>query len=133
MASVTHAELLAYRETLLRTRAELLAAGDFEVRAELDTPVPSSRDQDEAPLVEMSQSIASARNRERGERLAKVDEALERIVNDPDSVGLCAECQEPIPVRRLQLMPFATHCVPCQSSSEVNPHGPGRRKIMDYR
>ena len=131
--AVTPTELLAYRDLLIRTRAELVAAGDFEVRAELDTPVPSSRDQDEAPLVEMSQSIASARNRERMERLAKVDEVLHLIGTDSASVGLCAECEEPIPARRLQLMPFATHCVPCQSSSEVSPHGPGRRKIMDYK
>ncbi len=130
---MTHTELLAYRDSLIQMRAELIAAGDFEVRAELDTPVPSSRDQDEAPLVEMSQSIASARNRERADRLAKVDDVLARIGSDPDSVGLCAECGEPIPQRRLQLMPFATQCVPCQSSSEVNPHGPGRRKITDYR
>ncbi len=130
---MTHRELLAFRDSLLKARADLIAAGDFEVRAELDTPVPSSRDQDEAPLVEMSQSIASARNRERGERLAKVDEVLQRISSEPETIGLCAECQEAIPARRLQLMPFATHCVPCQSTAEVNPHGPGRRKIMDYR
>jgi DnaK suppressor protein len=130
---VTHAELTAFRDTLLRIRAELLAAGDVEVRAELDTPVPSARDEDEAPLVEMTQSIASARNRERAERLAKVDEVLALIASEPENVGRCVECDEPIPARRLQLLPFATQCVPCQSASEVNPHGPGRRKITDYR
>ncbi len=133
MPYVTLPQLAAFRDTLLRVRDELVEAGDVEVRAELDTPVASARDQDDAPLVEMSQSIASVRNRERGERLAKVNEALARIAEDPDGVGLCDGCGEAIPPRRLQLLPFATSCVPCQSAVEVNPHGPGRRKIMDYR
>lgn len=130
---MTVAELQTLHDGLLRARQELVDAGAFEVKAEMDSPVASARDEDEAPLVEMGQAIASARNIERIERIQKIDNALRRLVESPDDYGLCARCGEPIPIRRLALMPFATSCVPCQSSREVTPHGPGRRKITDYR
>ena len=130
---MTPAELHKVHAALSKLREELVEAGAVEVKAELDSPVPSARDEDEAPLVEMSQAIASMRNRERAERLAQIDEAVQRLHDAPGDYGLCEACGEPIPVRRLELMPFATLCVPCQSTVEVNPHGPGRRKITDYR
>ena len=130
---MTAAELTTVQAALLKLRGELVAAGAVEVRAELDSPVASARDQDEGPLVEMGQTIASVRNRERAERLAQIDECLRMLLESPSEYGLCEGCGEPIPVRRLALLPFASHCVPCQSKSEVDPHGPGRRKITDYR
>ena len=130
---MTHAEREAVRAALVKLHDDLVDAGAFAVKAELDSPVPSSRDEDEAPLVEMGQAIASARNRERGERLGQIAEALRRLVEEPDEFGLCEACGEALPPRRLALMPFATLCVPCQSAAEGDPHGPGRRKVTDYR
>ena len=43
---------------------------------------------------------------------SKLTEALKRIDDDPD-FGLCLECEEPIPVARLLLLPETTHCVKC--------------------
>ncbi|OLD64244.1 MAG: hypothetical protein AUI47_06965 [Acidobacteria bacterium 13_1_40CM_2_68_5] len=37
---------------------------------------------------------------------------------DPGRYGLCASCSGPIPVARLEALPFATLCVPCQERSE---------------
>lgn len=130
---MTPAELHQVKEGLLRARAALADAGSFSVRAELDSPVASARDQDEAPLVEMGQAIASARNRERVERIYQIDDALRRLIETPEAYGRCEACGEPIPVGRLTLRPFATSCVPCLSATEVSPKGSGRRKIMDYR
>lgn len=130
---MTPAELQQVRDGLLRARVSLAEAGSFAVRAELDSPVASARDQDEAPLVVMGQTIASARNRERVERLYQIDDALRRLIETPDAYGRCEVCGEPIPVGRLTLMPFATSCVPCLSATEVSPKGGGRRKVTDFR
>lgn len=129
---MTPAELQRVRDALQRMHHELVEEGAFEVRAELDTPVASSRDQDEAPLVEMGQSIASARNRERTRRIEQIVDALRRLHDEPDEFGLCDACSEPIPARRLELMPFAKLCVPCQSQAEGPRGGHVRKKITDY-
>ena len=50
------------------------------------------------------------------EILQLVREALLRI--DDGSYGTCDGCEEPIPVRRLEALPYAGYCVPCQSKAE---------------
>lgn len=45
------------------------------------------------------------------ERLAEVDEALERM--DEGSYGTCAECGKPIPEARLEARPLSIRCVDC--------------------
>jgi len=44
-------------------------------------------------------------------KLAKLERALTRI-SDPE-FGLCAICEEPIPIGRIMLMPETTVCVQC--------------------
>lgn len=51
-------------------------------------------------------SLASARN-----RFNRLEHALRRI--DADDFGICTECENPIPIKRLMLMPEATRCVRC--------------------
>src|SRR3974377_1715353 len=46
------------------------------------------------------------------EMQAVVKEALERLA--AGRYGLCAVCQEPITVARLQALPFAVRCLSCQ-------------------
>ena len=43
--------------------------------------------------------------------LRQVDEAIERL--DAGTYGICANCGRPIPAERLEVRPFATHCVAC--------------------
>lgn len=43
--------------------------------------------------------------------LRQVDEALARL--DAGAYGLCAGCGQPIAAARLEVRPFATHCVAC--------------------
>ena len=66
----------------------------------------------------MSQSIASSRNRNRAGVLARVLAALARLDDDPDSFGNCAECEEPIAAKRLELMPYVELCVECQQAKD---------------
>ncbi len=48
--------------------------------------------------------------------LKLVDEALERI--NKGEYGICQRCGEPIPIRRLEVLPFALYCVKCQEEIE---------------
>ncbi|PRB03411.1 molecular chaperone DnaK [Microbacterium sp. MYb72] len=43
--------------------------------------------------------------------LRQVDEALARL--DTGDYGVCAVCGQRIPAARLEVRPFATHCVAC--------------------
>jgi len=44
--------------------------------------------------------------------LREIEAALERM--DNDEYGTCAECDEPISMKRLHAVPWAHYCVPCQ-------------------
>jgi len=50
------------------------------------------------------------------EILQLVREALDRI--EEGSYGACDACDDPIPPRRLEALPYARYCVACQSKSE---------------
>jgi DnaK suppressor protein len=48
--------------------------------------------------------------------LRDVDSALQRL--EAGTFGICVECEEDIPTRRLQALPWAARCVPCQEKAE---------------
>lgn len=128
------ADLQTLRARLLQRRAELIAEGDVPVDLGGGGDVVSKPDEDAAPLAEMTQVIASGRNRARTAALRAIDDALRRLAQDPDDFGLCPECDEPIPLERLILMPEVSLCAECQRAEEArNPRGAARRHLTDYR
>jgi RNA polymerase-binding transcription factor len=50
------------------------------------------------------------------EILQQVDEALHRIAKV--TYGVCAECGDEIEKKRLEAVPWASHCLPCQGKVE---------------
>ncbi|MGB1278031.1 MAG: TraR/DksA family transcriptional regulator, partial [Nannocystaceae bacterium] len=71
------------------------------------------------------------RNAERKRRLAKIDAALVRLRENPDSFDLCDSCDDPLS-KRLALMPWVTLCIECQrEEDEANRYG-GRRSLTDF-
>ncbi len=52
----------------------------------------------------------------KSETLAKIGLALDRL--EEGTYGDCAECGEPIPTPRLQALPFAVRCAPCEGARE---------------
>jgi len=56
--------------------------------------------------------------------LRQIDAALVRL--ERGEYGRCSACGEAIPLARLAALPFATHCIPCQSRREDGTSGPGR-------
>jgi DnaK suppressor protein len=91
------------------------------------------RAEDEQPLNEMLQAIASNRNRSSDRVLERTRQALERLKSAPEDAGCCHECGEDIPWARLQAMPFAELCVGCQGKRDGPTRGPTRRGTTDFR
>ena len=50
------------------------------------------------------------------EKLFEIDEAIQRI--EEGAYGICEECSKKILETRLRVMPFARHCIACQSALE---------------
>jgi DnaK suppressor protein len=129
---VDAAALRRHRKRLSDLRAELLSEGDLAIEPGRTDPAAVGTDEDEQPLAEMSQTIASSRNRARASELTKIQAAVARLEDDPDNFGLCAECEEPISPKRLELMPYVDLCVECQQAKD-SPRNTGRRHLRDYK
>ena len=65
---------------------------------------------------ELSLNIASGEQ----EIIYEIDEALKRIKEG--KYGKCLLCDKRIPVRRLKAVPYAKHCIQCQSKEEKEQH-----------
>jgi RNA polymerase-binding transcription factor len=127
------AALKRYRQKLLDLKAEIVTEGDIEIEPGRTDPAAVGSDEDAQPLTEMSQAIASSRNRNRSDVLERVVAALTRLDGDPESFGLCIECEEPISDKRLQLMPYVELCVECQQANDGPRKTGGRRHLRDFR
>lgn len=62
------------------------------------------------------ETAAALTERERETALEQHRERMARETPSPD--GLCEDCGEPIPARRLQVWPAARRCVPCQTDHD---------------
>ena len=126
-------QLAAHRARLLRLRSAALASDPARIEPNRQDPATSGvADEDAQALSEMLQVLASQRNRGQKELVVRLDEALTRLAAAPEDAGLCQECEEPIPPRRLEVMPWALRCAPCQARHEPKLGAP-RKKITDYR
>ena len=63
-----------------------------------------------------NKSINEAALREARNTLVKLERALKMI--DRPGFGLCRECEEPIPLARLMIMPESDMCVTCTEETE---------------
>ena len=70
---------------------------------------------DQAPLLH-EQFVALRQRAMNGRKLNLIDAALERL--DRGDFGECQECGEDIPRKRLNVIPWAAHCVACQERFE---------------
>jgi DnaK suppressor protein len=133
MTAASPATREQYRQQLLALKAEILGEGDVEFEPGRSDPAAVGSDEDTQPLAEMSQAIASSRNRNRSDVLARVVAALARLDEDPESFGLCVECGDEIPTKRLAVMPYVELCVECQQGRDGPRSAGGRRHLRDFR
>lgn len=130
---MTNAQREEIRKLLLVLRDELAGKGPRKIEPNRTDEARIGGDEDEQPLNEMLQSIASNRNRNLDGMLTRVEKALTKLREDPDAFGECEECGDEIAYGRLKAMPYAEYCVTCQGAKD-GPKGPAtRRKLTDYR
>jgi DnaK suppressor protein len=130
---MTPKQRAAHRASLVRARAEALAAGPTRIEPNRKDPATTGvADEDAQALSEMMQVLASQRNRGQAEQVTRIERALARLDAAPEDFGLCEECEEPIAPKRLEAMPWAVLCAACQARREPR-LGASRKKLTDYR
>jgi DnaK suppressor protein len=120
--------MLSMRQILIKRRDALRTAlaGDLSLLKELraqtagdvvDAALDSAQD-------EISSQLAEVESRE----LAYIENALQRMRDG--QYGTCESCQQPIPMARLNALPYATLCIDCQREAEK--YGAGQGHDTDW-
>ncbi len=120
------------KQKLLALHAELTGKAPARIEPNRTDEARVGGDEDEQPLNEMMQAIASNRNRNMDGVLQRVLKALGKLRDEPDAFGECEECGDPLPMGRLEAMPYAEYCVNCQGQRDAPKGGPTRKKLTDY-
>lgn len=114
-------------------RTEIQTTGPAKIEPNrTDAASVGVADEDAQALSEMLQTLASQQNRKQAEVLKQIDRALQKLDQDPADYGLCEDCGDDIPAKRLAFMPYATLCIDCQSSKDPQ-RGQSRKHTTDYR
>ena len=122
----------AFRAALVALRDETLAAGPQKIEPNRkDAAQVGVADEDEQALGEMLQTLASKRNEQQARLLAQIARALRKLAEAPDDYGLCEDCEEEIPDKRLKLLPHVALCADCQAKRDPR-RGRTRKSITDY-
>ncbi|MFQ5693056.1 MAG: TraR/DksA family transcriptional regulator [Nitrospinota bacterium] len=109
-----------YRQKLLEIRRSLIGDVEARIRESQDLGDDGIQDiADQATGIYTRQILIDLGEKERNQ-LKLVELALEKIGNN--SYGACERCEEKIPAKRLDAVPYARFCVPCQSEVERSPH-----------
>ena len=129
---MTPDQLRHFQALLLSLRRGLLGRGSSAIEPNRKDDAEVGEDEDEQPLNEMLQAIASDRNRTAAATLVRLDKALKKLRERPDDFGLCEECDDELPEGRLKAMPYAELCLDCQAKRD--PRGPQtRRSPYEFR
>lgn len=108
--------LTSYKKRLLAKRQELTEAYNRDKNYGRESDSGGTQDlADKASSSYTKEFLYSLSNTER-QILEQVEEAIERM--DEGEYGTCAECEEKITRKRLDAVPWARYCVPCQARIE---------------
>lgn len=130
--TMTPAQLQRFQAALQSLLDELSEKAPAVIEPNRTDAARAGPDEDTQALNEMHQVIASNRNRQAAGMSARILKALGKIRETPEDFGLCENCEEPLPAKRLEALPYAELCVPCQSERD-GPRGPIKRKhLTDY-
>ncbi len=109
-------ETLKIRERLLAKRSDLLKLIQSSKSLERDVgDLTFSNEIDLASSLEGREMLFQLTSRDRNE-LRLIEEALFRI--NEGTFGACESCEEPISLKRLQIMPLTPLCISCQEAAE---------------
>lgn len=98
-----------YRQMLLAKRQDVLSGLDIK----FDTLAKMGRvaEEDQAQITHDEFVSLRINSLDYGQ-LRMIEEALDRLKSG--DYGVCLSCEEPIPAKRLNAIPWARYCVPCQ-------------------
>lgn len=118
-AELTRMQIEQMRKLLETRRGEL----ETQLRLGDSATQPVTLDQQSVGRVSridaiQQQQMAIASQEQAAQILKRVELALSRI--DAGEYGDCLHCGEPILFARLQVQPFASLCLDCQSASEAD-------------
>jgi DnaK suppressor protein len=60
---------------------------------------------------------------EEGRRLVAVNQALDRLLHNPESFGHCSGCEAAISFERLEAVPYTELCIGCKRAEEERGSG----------
>lgn len=100
-----------YRQMLLEKREQVVSG----LGVKFDTIAKMGRvaEEDQAQLSH-DEFVSLRLNSLDYGQLRLVEEALDRVQSG--DFGVCLACEQPIPPKRLQALPWARYCVPCQEA-----------------
>jgi len=132
LARMTPRQLESIRIALLALRAQAVGTGRARIEPnQKDETQVGVSDEDAQALSEMLQVLNSQRNKGQAELIARIDRALGKVSSNPAEVGVCEECEEQIPLKRLRLMPYALLCAQCQTKKDPQ-RGGARKSVRDF-
>src|SRR5258708_983190 len=98
-----------YRRMLLDMKEEALAG--LGAKAQVLTKTERICEEDQAQY-SLEEAVSLRLNGIEFSQLQQIQEALDRL--KLGDFGSCLACEERIPAKRLQALPWARYCVPCQ-------------------
>ena len=107
--NLTQIDLNAFRSILLSERRRLSTVSNDGLGILAASGAVSLDDQ---PTLLHEQFVAIHARGNDHQKLRQIDAALERI--HTGEFGVCQECADAIPRRRLEAISWAPYCVPCQ-------------------
>lgn len=109
-------QLAEIRARLLQMREDVLAESERAYAASQSLGKDGVPDIGDMSSNSYNQEILMNLSETQRSRVRDIDAALERM--DQGVYGLCARCEEEIPLRRMEVRPFSRYCVDCKSEVE---------------
>lgn len=99
------------KEKLLSQRDEL--AGQSTRRHDIDTDGDETDEIQAHILIDLHNQLTTRNSA----KLIQIEDALKRL--EESTYGICQDCEEQIPEKRLQINPYFLTCVACAESREA--------------
>ena len=98
-----------YRSVLLTNKREVLT--NLGLKCDALASAGRVAEEDQAQVTH-DEFVSLSLNRMEYQKLRQLQDALDRL--EAGEYGVCQGCEDPIPPRRLQAVPWAKYCVSCQ-------------------
>jgi DnaK suppressor protein len=106
----------SFKRKLLEMRRDLLGQVERKKLYSKEVGEDGIPDSGDVAAYSYSKEVLMGLGENERTKLRLVEEALTKI--DEGTYGVCERCEEAIPVKRLELLPFTRYCVQCQSELE---------------